>query len=486
MRENILCYINGERIEIKSEHTFMTVAQYLRYQKGLTGTKIVCSEGDCGACTVLVSRMVSGKMTAYKSINSCISFMYLLDRCHLVTVEGLGDVEHLHPAQEEMVKCHGSQCGYCTPGFICAMANMAEDLKATGKKSSTQKIKNYLTGNLCRCTGYEPIIKAGEKINLEKVEPLSKVYNEPAILEDFLTNASECVKVQFEDQEVYLPSKFREVVSYKNENKNSKIAAGATDLGVLHNKGRVELTKVLCLNNLGEAYKVFETKDSLEIGAKASLDDVEKACLTTFPEFSRKLHIFASPQIKNKGTLVGNLVNASPIGDSIPFLRVAEANIVLAGNAGLRILNINDFFLGGYKEIDLKPNEFVFKISLPITEHEFKLYKVSLRKDLDISSVTFACRYKIESGIITDISFAFGGVGPVVIRITDLENMAKGQKFTKELFVNLAKEIKNHITPMSDLRGTKEFRELVSHNLLLKFYDEVSSELGLGTKEASL
>jgi xanthine dehydrogenase small subunit len=486
MRENILCYINGERTQIKGEHAFMTVAQYLRYQKGLTGTKIVCSEGDCGACTILVSRMVSEKMTPYKSINSCISFMYLLDRCHIVTVEGLGDIEHLHPVQEEMVKCHGSQCGYCTPGFICAMANMAEDLKATGKKNSTQKIKNYLTGNLCRCTGYEPIIKAGENIDLDKVQPLAQMYNEVDILEDFIAIANDSVKIKFEDKEVFLPSKFREVVSFKNDNPNSKLASGATDLGVLHNKGKIELNKILCLNNLGEAYKVVETQDTLEIGAKASLDDVEKACESTFPEFSRKLHIFASPQIKNKGTLVGNLVNASPIGDSIPFLKVAEANIILAGSAGVRILNINDFFLGGYKELDLKPTEFVFKISLPLTNHKFKLYKVSLRKDLDISSVTFACRYIIENQVIKDISFAFGGVGPVVIRVTDLENMARGQKINRELFKKLANEIKNHITPMSDLRGTKEFRQLISHNLLLKFYDEVSSEIGIKNVEASI
>lgn len=474
MRNSIICYINGERHELTGEQAFMSVAQFLRYQKGLTGTKIVCAEGDCGACTVLVSRMVGQKMTAFKSINSCISFMYLLDGCHLISVEGLGSVEHLHPVQEEMVKCHGSQCGYCTPGFICAMANMTEDLLFEKGEKTTQKIKNYLTGNLCRCTGYDPIIKAGEKVDLSKVKPLAELYDQERILDDFQKNTQSSVLIKNGKKEVFLPVSFDEVVEYKNKNSQAKLTSGATDLGVLYNKGRIDLEQILCLNNIADAYETKEVDGFLEIGAKASLTEVEKICVDIFPEFSRKLHIFASPQIKNKGTLIGNLVNASPIGDSIPFLKVANAKVTLMGPQGLRVIDINDFFLGGYKELDLADDEFVLKVSIPITQDDFKLYKVSLRKDLDISSVTFACRYRIQEGMVSDISFAMGGVGPTVVKLTHLERMAIGKKFDQELFSELADEVKNHISPMSDLRGTKEFRQLVAHNLFLKFYDEVS------------
>ena len=486
MRNKIICYINGTQEVIEGKNAFMTVAQYLRYQKSLTGTKVVCSEGDCGACTILISRYVNGEMTKYQSVNSCISYMYLMDRCHIVTVEGLGSIESLHPVQEEMVKHHGAQCGYCTPGFICAMANMTEDVKQSASTLTEQKAKNYLTGNLCRCTGYEPIIKAATEIDINQVKLLGDIYCSDQMLPSFNKIASEALLIKDDNKEVYLPVEVDDALRYQAENNSVKITSGATDLGVLQNKGKLNIIKTLSLNNIDEAYNIKEVNGHLEIGAKASLTNVEKACESHFPEFARKLHIFASPQIKNKGTLVGNLVNASPIGDSIPFLRVAEANVVLENSTGKRVLNINDFYKGGYKELDLKENEIVTRVQLPLTSHEYKLYKVSIRKDLDISSVTFACRYKIENGVIKDISFAYGGVGPVVLRLTSLELKAKGQKFEKNLFKELAEDVKNEITPMSDLRGTKEFRKIVSSNLMLKFFDEVTAELSNNQVEASL
>lgn len=486
MRNSIICYINGERHKLESEHAFMTVAEYLRYVKGLTGTKIVCSEGDCGACTILVSRMLDGKMGSYKSINSCISFMYLLDRCHIVTVEGIKAKEHLHEVQEQMVKHHGAQCGYCTPGFICAMANMTEDLKKNQKQNTEQKVKNYLTGNLCRCTGYEPIIKAGTEINLSEVELLGARYNDSKIASDFLDTAMESVLIETMESSVFLPNLMREVIEFKAKFSHAKIVSGATDIGVLTNKGRLELVKILSLNNVNEAYKIEDYEDRIEIGAKASLDCVEKALKKSFPEFSRKLHIFASPQIKNKGTLVGNLMNASPIGDSIPFLMVAGTKIEIMSSSKVRVVTIDKFIKSGYKNLDIKDDEFVSKIILPKTKSEFKLYKVSTRKDLDISTVTMACRYELKGSKIQDLEFAFGGVGPSVLKMKKLEKLAKDKSFNQILFKDLASKVEAEITPLSDHRGSDKFRHILCKNLVLKFCDDVMIENGLDFKRASL
>jgi xanthine dehydrogenase small subunit len=486
MRNFILCYINGERHKIDANNAFMTVAEYLRYVKGLTGTKIVCSEGDCGACTILISRMLDGKMTTYKSINSCISFMYLLDRCHIVTVEGMKVKGHLHEVQEQMVEHHGAQCGYCTPGFICAMANMAEDLKQTQKPNSEQKVKNYLTGNLCRCTGYEPIIKAGLGINLDKVELLSSLYSDAKMATDFLDNAMKSVLIESGESSVFLPNQMREVVEFKSKHPHSKLVSGATDIGVLTNKGRLDLVRILSLNNVNEAYKVQEYDDRFEIGSKVSLDTVEKSLRKSFPEFSRKLHIFASPQIKNKGTLVGNLMNASPIGDTIPFLMIAGVEIELISSAKIRIVPINKFIKKGYKNLDIGENEFVSKIILPKTKDEFKLYKVSTRKDLDISTVTMACRYQLKGTRIDSLSVTFGGVGPSVLTINKIGKFAKDKEFNQVLFKELSEKVEGEISPLSDHRGSDKFRHILCKNLMLKFCDDVMIENGMDFQRSSV
>lgn len=476
MRNFALCYINGRPHEITGDQAFMTVAEYLRYEKGLTGTKVVCSEGDCGACTILVSRFSSGEMGEYKSINSCISFMYLLDRCHIVTVEGLKQENHIHEAQQKMLDCHGAQCGFCTPGFICAMAGMAEDLKISGKPITEQKVKNYLTGNLCRCTGYSPIIEAGKSIDLTKVKVLGNIFNDKNIAQTFTDLKHTSLLIESKGREAFLPGTLNEVVEYKTNNKKCSVTSGATDLGVQLNKGHSVQGKILSLNNLTEAYEILDTEKALEIGAKASLTDIEKKCEKSFPEFSQMLHLFASPQIKNKGTLVGNIVNASPIADTIPFLMVAGAELDIVSDSGKRSVDINDFYQPGYKKLDLKDDELVSKVSIPKTSGQFKLYKVSVRKDLDISTVTFAAKYEIENNKFKSIDIAFGGVGPKVLKVSGVSNSALGQTLSADLFSKLADDVISEVTPMSDHRGSKEFRFKLCQNLLLKFGKEIMNK----------
>lgn len=464
MRDTILLQLNGQRHELTGAEAFMTLSDFLRYQRGLTGTKVVCAEGDCGACTVLVAR--DGER--YQSMNSCIAFMWQLDGSHIVTVEGLKTNGQVHPVQEAMVTAHGAQCGYCTPGFICAMAGMTEDARIEGFPLEEKRVRNYLTGNLCRCTGYQAIIEAGCKTDMKAVPDLTKMYPVKA-------KTAGSVRLQHQGFEISLPTTVKEAVEIFKAG-DVKIVSGATDLGVLYNKGKWAPEKMMSLAAIAELKTIVEDKDVLVVGARASLSQLEAATSKLFPELSRMLHIFASPQIKNTGTLIGNMMNASPIADTIPFLKVAEAEVVLEGPKGQRVVNVNAFFLPGYKKMDLQAGEMVTHVRIPKTQDAFKLYKVSRRKDLDISAVTCAIRYRLDKDTFSSISIAFGGIGASVLRFPDLEKMARGQKVTPTLMRQLGLELDKQITPVSDVRGSDKYRRLLCTNLLMKFGDELASQ----------
>jgi xanthine dehydrogenase small subunit len=318
------------------------------------------------------------------------------------------------------------------------------------------------------------------KLNLNKVENLSKLYNDEKILSE-LKEIKGDVEIIHDDNHVYLPDELAKAISFRENHAEVRIVSGATDLGVVANKGKLKLNKVLSLNNIDSAYEVTESDKGFEIGAKVSLDLCEKKLEKDFPEFSSMLHIFASPQIKNIGTLIGNLVNASPIADSIPFLMVADVDINLIGPKGERSISINKFFKGNYKELDLATDEMVKSVFISKSDHAYKLYKVSIRRDLDISSVTFAARYKMNEGSITELNLAYGGVGPIVLRMPILENDLMSGKFDSKLVKAAVDKIPSLLTPLSDHRGSKEFRTQICQNLLFRFFDEVS-----GSVEASV
>ncbi|MBY0515891.1 MAG: FAD binding domain-containing protein [Bacteriovoracaceae bacterium] len=476
MRNSILTYINGERHELKDSQAFMTLSDFLRYQRGLTGTKVVCAEGDCGACTVLVSRFEKKGMSSYQSINSCIAFMWQLDRSHVITVEGLKLGEKFHPVQEIMVSCHGAQCGYCTPGFICAMAGMADEAKKESTPLTEKKVRNALTGNLCRCTGYQSIIEAGMKTDLTNVKPLEQFYNDFAIAKEFEKLSG--VHLVSGEQEIYLPVTVPEAVKVIQA-VPVKLVSGATDLGVLYNKGKWAPQKMLSLMAIEDLREIKDLPDHVVVGARASLHQVEHMADKYFPEFGKMLHIFASPQIKNSGTLIGNMMNASPIADTIPFLKVAEARVVIAGAQGERKINVNDFFKPGYKQLDISSQEIVTHVEIPKTKNQFKLYKTSKRKDLDISAVTCAISFELEGKTFKKFSLAFGGVGASVLRFPKIESDVIGKTLTPKLMREIGIEVNKIVTPVSDVRGSEAYRRLLCSNLLMKFGDEILGEVNV-------
>jgi xanthine dehydrogenase small subunit len=476
-RNKIITTINSKRVEIDGEKAFMPLANYLREGACLTGTKVVCAEGDCGACTVLLARDVGadGKLK-FNSFNSCIIPLYLIDGAQVVTIEGLkkSDTE-LHPVQESMVACHGAQCGYCTPGFICAMAGMVEDAKGEQKPITEKKAKNYLTGNLCRCTGYKPIIEAAVNIDLNKTELLKDRYHNPSWLNEMKKIKSTSMTMTFDNKSIFLPVKLDEALEAKNKDRDMRLIGGSTDIGVVVNKGKLTTPKAMALYHIDELKKISHDDKYISVGATVTLSEFERYVEKLIPELKQMLHIFASPQIKNQGTLVGNVVNASPIADTIPYLMASDARVVLKSVKGERDVLMPDFYLG-YKKLDMDPSEIVIgiKIPLPKKSEQTRLYKVSVRRDLDISAVTFAGMIEVEKGTIKNARIAMGGVAATVLRLKEIESKLQGMDFNRKTFEEAAAMMPTLINPLSDLRASKEYRMLLAKNFFLKFHNDIA------------
>jgi xanthine dehydrogenase small subunit len=484
--DKITTRINDQLIVIEGDKAFMPLGNFLRNEESLTGTKIVCAEGDCGACTVLIAKDVGadGKLS-FKAVNSCILPLYLIDGAQVVTVEGIGkqvgmNIE-LHEVQEKMIDCNGAQCGYCTPGFICAMAGMAEKFKSENKTITEKNAKNYLTGNLCRCTGYGPIVDAMTSVNLDKTQLLKDRYHSADWISEMKNIKSTSVEMKFSDKSIFLPVKLSEALTAKAADGDIRLVAGSTDIGVVVNKGKLSTPKAMALYHIDELRKISHDDKFITVGATVTLTEFEEYVESHFPEMAKMLHIFASPQIKNQATLIGNVVNASPIADTIPFLMVSDAVVELQNSKGSRDIVLKDFYVG-YKKLNMDASEIVTRIKIPVLANNevTRLYKVSMRKDLDISAVTFAARVVIDGKKMTSVRLALGGVAATVARLTDIETKLTGQDFSIKAFEDAAETLNQYIKPLSDLRASSEYRMLVSKNYFKKFAKEISLEIGGG------
>lgn len=477
-RDYVVFYVNGKRVEVCDERIFMPLANFLRYEKDNTGTKIVCAEGDCGACTVLQAKPKKDQPNDipldYVSCNSCILPVFLLDGCSVITVEGMElSQDELDPIQESFVHCNASQCGFCTPGFIMATASLYEKKAQPTKKD----VQNYLTGNLCRCTGYDSIIQAGCAVENTNRKKLQDRYFDPSMTQDLLNHSKKSIHMNLDTESKYFaPTSIAEAVQIHAEYK-TKLISGATDLGVQINKGRYRQRVFLDLRFIPEMHTIAENQDSISVGAKVNWEDLRRVTKSTHPKFAEFLHLFASPQIKNVGTLVGNVANASPIADSTPYLMIAEAVMHLQSVDGERQVPLVDFYKG-YKILDMKDDEFITRITIPkpIENTTTKLYKISARRDLDISCVNMAVTMEVTEGKVTVFRLAYGGVGPVVKRMYDIEKFLIGKDVNPTTIQNAIERIPDAITPISDVRGSMTFRYRSAQNLLKKFFFEWQKE----------
>ncbi|WP_413578463.1 xanthine dehydrogenase small subunit [Bdellovibrio sp. HCB290] len=477
-RNHLIVNVNGENIHVSGEAAFQPLAQFLRNTLNKPGTKVVCAEGDCGACSVVTSTLRSDGWTPLRTINSCIAPVYLFDHSCIITVEGMKHAESLSEVQNKMREFHGGQCGFCTPGMVCSMAQLAEDCKADGAEITEKKARNYLTGNLCRCTGYEPILKAATNLDLNKWELLSKRYLTSEVTAKFQSHLSEPLEILSENKKLSIPTTLSEALQIKAANPAVRLVAGATDLGVLINKAKTSLHEILVLSKIPGVHAVSGSAAGMLIGAMASLTDVENFVKSAHPELKRLLHIFASPQIKNQGTLLGNILNGSPIGDSIPPLMALDAEIQFQSVRGTRSVKLKDYYKA-YKVFDKADDEVATGLFVPALKSGFvhRYFKVSLRKDLDISAVTFAAVMKIENKTISEARVCMGGVGPTVVRMPQVEALMNGQSFSENTFATAGALASSLIKPLSDLRASSEYRHLVTENLFKKCFHELDAEV---------
>ena len=472
MRNQIVFYLNGKKHQVGPEHAGMMLADYLRYEKNLTGTKIVCAEGDCGACSVLRYFPYGGDNNSqeFLPINSCITVLANLDGSSVITVDALKDHDKLHVAQDAMVKCHGSQCGFCTPGFVMALTGLVEKKLACQEKTIDEKeAKNCMTGNLCRCTGYQAIVKAALSIDLKNArsvkerffcekqkQTLSDVFNTPVAMES--------------DEFSYAaPKTLKEALDYLVANPDARLVGAATDLGVVHNKRRITLTKLLSLHLISELYEIKEVDSEVTLGARVTLSAFRHFLKDRCPEFAHYLDVFASPQIKNAATVVGNVANASPIGDTTAAFLALNASVVINGN---KIIPMSEFFLA-YRKTALSPGEIItgIKFKLPKKEADFKLYKNANRKDLDISAVNLAIHveWKDQSKKeIKDITIAAGGVAATPLRLKQTEAFLK----TSLNIDDAVKILHSEFKPLSDVRATGAYRHVLVENFFRRFFSQ--------------
>jgi xanthine dehydrogenase small subunit len=450
------------------------LSDYLRYEKSLTGTKVVCAEGDCGACSVLRFHPYQSE-DYFIPINSCLTPLLSLHACSLVTVDQLAESdEKLHPVQKSMLECHGSQCGFCTPGFVMSLTGLVEEKMAKNKKAISDKdAKNALTGNLCRCTGYEAIIKAATSPDLLKASPLSPRFLNQEIRQDLIKLCQEEVELETKDFALYAPLTINRACSYLEDNPQTRILGAATDLGVLYNKKKIELFHLLSLHQINELYEINLSNDTYYVGARATVTAFRHFIKKDLPELATYLDLFASPQIKNIATVVGNIANASPIGDlSVAFL-VLEAKLHMNSISGTREVPLSDFYQG-YKKIDLSPGELITGISFtkPSEKTLFKLIKNSNRKDLDISTFNFALRIETLNKKIIKARLALGGVAATPIRLKKSESFLESQSLTKNNFDQFLNLVQSEFNPLSDLRGSEKYRRLVIRNYFARFFKD--------------
>ena len=446
MADRIRFTLNDDPVELSGVSPMTTLLDWLREQRGLKGTKEGCAEGDCGACTVVLER-ADGR---YEPINACIAMLGQLDGRAVRTVEGLRRPDGApHAVQTAMADSDATQCGFCTPGFVMSAYAFA----AGGEKADLETIHDALAGNLCRCTGYRPIVEAMTKV--------AGLAIEPAPLAPKRT-ASAVFGGTF-----FAPRSLAELLALRAKYPEAVLLAGATDLGLLASRSRTPPAAVIHVAHVPELTVITEDKERITIGAAATYADAMPILVAAYPALKTYLARLGSRQIRSLGTIGGNIGTASPIGDMPPVLLALEASLKLVSIRGTRDLPLEDFFLG-YRKTALASDEVIQSISMPKLwpGEVFFCDKVSKRRDQDISTVAGAYRLRIKNGRIEDVRIGFGGMAATPARARNVEQALKGQPFAKATFEAAATAVPKDFQPIDDWRGSAAYRLQVAANLL--------------------
>ena len=473
MRETIRFLLGEAERSIAGLPPTMTVLEWLRGPARACGTKEGCAEGDCGACTVVLGEAVDGAMR-YRAVNACILFIPSLDGRQLLTVEHLRAPDGaLHPVQRAMVDLHASQCGFCTPGFVMSLFALYHAATLVDRQSANEA----LAGNLCRCTGYRPILDAAR----------SACAGAPA--DRFAANAAataarlaglddgEPLGVVQEGCRFLLPRTSDQLSGLLQTWPEATILAGGTDVGLWVTKLHKTLPAVIALERVADLATVTEQDGLLRIGAGVAYEDALDAIARHWPDFGRMVRRIGSRQIRNRGTLGGNVANASPIGDTPPVLIALDATLVLRAGGERRRIAAEAFFLG-YRQTALARGEFLeaIEIPLPAAGQHVAVYKVSKRFEQDISAVCGAFALTLADGAVQSIRIGFGGMAAVPKRATQTEQALLGKPWTQESVTAALAVLDSELSPISDMRASAAYRRMVARNLLLRLFLETKGD----------
>lgn len=470
-------YHRGRIVEVADTAPTRSVLDWLREDAHCTGTKEGCNEGDCGACTVVIASLAEpGDAHAVRglklqTVNACIQFLPTLDGKALFGVEDLKAItpdRALHPVQQAMVECHGSQCGFCTPGFVMSLWAGYETHRACGTTPSRQALADELSGNLCRCTGYRPILDAGQRM-----------FELPAVQLDTAPVVA-ALRSMASDEETFAyrnrffaPKTLEALAALREAKPEARLVAGATDVGLWVNKQFRDLGEVIYVGGVKALQAVEERDGALRIAAAASLEDAWRALAQRWPALTDVWLRFASPPVRHAGTMGGNLANGSPIGDSAPILMALDAQIELRRAHHIRCMPLPDFYVD-YMKNRLEPGEFVQAIVVPAlaADRQVRGYKISKRFDCDISAVCAGFGIELDGETVRTVRLAFGGMAGVVKRAAQAEAALLGQPWNEASVRAAQAALARDFTPLTDMRASAAHRAQVAANLLMRFWLE--------------
>jgi len=472
MRDYVSFYLNEALQTVSNCDPSQTLLRYLREQKGLTGTKEGCAEGDCGACTVMVSDLTEDGQIKHKAINACICFLPSLEGTSVTTIEGVKDKNNKpHPVQTAMVEEHGSQCGFCTPGIVMSLYTADRNNTALDLAGAN----DVLAGNLCRCTGYGPILNAAASIKPEQEESGKKDEGKTRLE---AMRHDDCLHVQGENCQSFSPTSLENLSSLYQAHPDAILIAGATDVGLWVSKQHKTLPTRIFLNRVSELKTITRLEESMIIGAGISYSDAMTELASLYPDLGELVRRIGSNQVRNAGTIGGNIANGSPIGDMPPALIALGASLILRCGNETRTVLLEDYFID-YGKQDRKPGEFVEAIVMPmdVPPDQLRCYKISKRFDQDISAVCGCFNIEIEDTEVASARIAFGGMAGIPKRARHVEAALLGQPWTVDTIITAQAAFDLSFEPMSDMRASADYRMKIAKNLLMKYFLETGTAL---------
>ncbi len=445
-----------------------TLLHYLRSLPQHKSVKEGCGEGDCGACTVVMGELIKGKIE-YRAFDSCLIFLPSIHGKQVFTAENLGNSENLHPVQQAMYYSDGSQCGFCTPGFVMSIFALYKQENEPDKA----EINDALTGNLCRCTGYRPIIEAAVHACKDKEVDQSCDCDNKVIMMLSSLKLNKTIEIKTDRQKYFLPSSKAEALELRNSYPNAVLITGSTDVALRVTKRYELIPEIIDLSQVEDFNFLITEKDKIHFGSNLSLEQIRKNTKDTFPELFEMLGVFGSRQIRNRATLGGNVGSASPIGDSLPVLMAYDADVILENKTTKRSVKLREF-ITGYRKTECAADELITEIIVPIPEKSqiIKSYKISKRKDLDISTVSACFSLKLNNGIVEDIAMFYGGMAAWTKRAVKTEAELVGKEWSRATVEAAMRFVGEDYQPISDARSGEKARNIMAANLLLKFWTE--------------